>query len=80
MRAAGLVCPGAGAGLIRSDLRHVRGTDISCRSGGVIVNVRGRRPRVRLPHDLDLIAQAAFQLFRRLDSFYQDDGISVCVP
>jgi integrase len=46
MRAAGLVCLGAGAGLIRSDLRHVRGTDISCRSGGVIVNVRGRRPRV----------------------------------
>jgi len=25
-RAAGLVCPGAGAGLIRSDLRNVRGT------------------------------------------------------
>jgi integrase len=46
MRAAGLVCLGAGAGLIRSDLRHVRGTDISCRSGGVIVTVRGCRPRV----------------------------------
>jgi hypothetical protein len=46
MRAAGLVCLGAGAGLIRADLRHVRGTDICCRSGGVIVAVRGRRPRV----------------------------------
>jgi hypothetical protein len=45
MRAAGLVCLGAGAGLIRADLRHVRGTDICCRSGGVIVNVRGSRPR-----------------------------------
>jgi hypothetical protein len=45
MRAAGLVCPGAGAGLIRSDLRAVRGSDICCRSGGVLVNVRGARPR-----------------------------------
>ncbi len=46
MRAAGLVCLGAGAGLIRADLRQVRGTDICCRSGGVIVTVAGRRPRV----------------------------------
>src|SRR5579864_2153541 len=45
MRAAGLVCPGAGAGLIRADLRAVRGTDVTCRSGGVIVAVRGARPR-----------------------------------
>ncbi len=45
MRAAGLVCLGAGAGLIRSDLREVRGTDIARRSGGVIVTVRGTRPR-----------------------------------
>ena len=41
MRATGLVCLAAGAGLIRSDLRAVRGTDICCRSGGVIVEVRG---------------------------------------
>jgi len=45
MRAAGLVCLGAGAGLIRSDLRAVRGTDVICRSGGLIVAVRGARPR-----------------------------------
>ena len=45
MRAAGLVCLGAGAGLIRADLRAVRGTDVICRSGGVIVAVRGARPR-----------------------------------
>ena len=45
MRAAALACLGAGAGLIRSDLRNVRGTDISCRSGGVIVQVRGPRAR-----------------------------------
>ena len=46
MRAAALVCLGAGAGLIRSDLRRVRGSDVICRSGGVVVNVCGRRPRV----------------------------------
>jgi len=45
MRAAGLVCLGAGAGLIRGDLRAVRGTDVICRSGGVIVAVHGARPR-----------------------------------
>jgi integrase len=45
MRAAGLVCLGAGAGLIRGDLRDARGTDIACRSGGIVVTVRGARPR-----------------------------------
>jgi integrase len=45
MRAAALVCLGAGAGLIRGNLREVRGTDIVCRSGGVVVTVRGTRPR-----------------------------------
>jgi integrase len=46
MRAAGLVCLGAGAGLIRADLREARGRDVACRSGGVVVTVRGARPRV----------------------------------
>jgi integrase len=45
MRAAGLVCLGAGAGLIRGDLREVRGTDVTARSGGVVVTVRGARQR-----------------------------------
>jgi hypothetical protein len=45
VRATGLVCLGAGAGLIRGDLRDVRGTDVARRSGGVIVQVRGPRPR-----------------------------------
>jgi hypothetical protein len=45
MRAGGLVCLSAGAGLIRGDLREVRGTDIACRSGGVLVSVRGADPR-----------------------------------
>jgi len=63
MRASALVCLGAGAGLIRSDLRQVRGTDVRCRSRGVLVEVRGARPRVVpvLPryHDV-LLASAAF--------------------
>ena len=45
MRAAGLVCLGAGAGLIRGDLRDARGSDVARRSGGVVVIVRGARPR-----------------------------------
>ena len=45
MRAAGLVCLGAGAGLIRGDLRDARGSDVTARSGGVVVTVRGARPR-----------------------------------
>ncbi len=62
-RAAGLVCLGAGAGLIRGDLREVRGTDVAVRSGGVVVTVRGPRSRV-VPvlaryHDT-LLAAAAF--------------------
>jgi integrase len=63
MRAAGLVCLGAGAGLIRSDLRAVRGSDVTCRSGGVIVAVGGSRPRV-VPvlarYHAPLLAAAAF--------------------
>jgi len=63
MRAAGLVCLGAGAGLIRADLRAVRGTDITCRSGGVIVAVGGRRPRavpVLARYHQPLLASAKF--------------------
>ena len=63
MRAAGLVCLGAGAGLIRSDLRHVRGTDVLCRSGGVIVTVGGSRPRavpVLARYHQPLLAAAGF--------------------
>ena len=63
MRAAGLVCLGAGAGLIRADLRAVRGSDISCRSGGVIVTGPRRRPRavpVLARYHEPLLASAAF--------------------
>jgi hypothetical protein len=63
MRAAGLVCLGAGAGLIRGDLRDVRGTDVARRSGGVIVSVRGARPRtvpVLARYHFRLLAAARF--------------------
>jgi integrase len=62
-RAAGLICLGGGAGLIRSDLRNVRGTDIARRSGGVIVDVRGRAPRavpVLARYHAPLLEAAAF--------------------
>ena len=63
MRAAGLVCLGAGAGLIRGDLRDARGTDVACRSGGVVVTVRGTRPRtvpVLARYHVRLLAAARF--------------------
>jgi integrase len=63
MRAAGLVCLGAGAGLIRGDLREARGTDVACRSGGVVVTVRGARPRavpVLARYHARLLAAARF--------------------
>jgi len=63
MRATGLICLGAGAGLIRSDLREVRGSDVACRSGGVVVTVRGTRPRavpVLARYHTPLLAAARF--------------------
>jgi len=63
MRTAGLVCLGAGAGLIRGDLRDVRGTDVACRSSGVVVTVRGARPRtvpVLARYHTPLLAAARF--------------------
>jgi len=45
MRAAALICLGAGAGLVGAELRHVRGRDVIARSGGLVVCVSGRRAR-----------------------------------
>ena len=63
-RAAGLVCLGAGAGLIRSDLRSVRGTDVITRSGGLVVKVRGGRAPRAVPvlarYHAPLLSAAAF--------------------
>jgi hypothetical protein len=44
-RATALLCLGAGAGVIAAELRHVRGTDVVQRPGGVLVIVSGRRAR-----------------------------------
>lgn len=46
MRAAGLICLGAGAGLMGSDLRALRGIDVVSRSGGMVVCVAGPHPRI----------------------------------
>src|SRR6266702_1492681 len=58
---------GGGAGLpgrgCRGDLRQIRGTDVIARSGGVIVAVRGARPRavpVLARYHAPLLAAAAF--------------------
>ena len=63
LRAAGLVCLGGGAGLAGADLRGVRGIDVISRSGGVIAEVRGARPRavpVLARYHERLLAAAAF--------------------
>lgn len=63
LRAGGLICLGAGAGMIGQDLRAVRGTDVVRRSGGLVVEVDGRRPRVvpvLVPYHELLCASATF--------------------
>jgi integrase len=45
-RLSGLIALGAGAGLMGADLRGVRGTDVIARSGGLVIEVKGRRARV----------------------------------
>jgi hypothetical protein len=45
MRATALICLGAGAGIVGAELRHLRGGDVRRRSGGLVVEVSGRRAR-----------------------------------
>ena len=45
MRACGLICLGAGAGLAGADLRSVSGHHVIVRSGGLVVEVSGRGAR-----------------------------------
>ena len=63
MHSNALVCLGAGAGLMGADLRSVRGTDVVQRSGGMLVEVGGRKARtvpvIQKFHDR-LVAAAAF--------------------
>jgi hypothetical protein len=63
MRATGLISLGAGAGLVGSDLRLVRGTDLEQVAGVLCVRVAGRRPRlvpVLARHREALVVSAAF--------------------
>jgi integrase len=63
MRAAALICLGAGAGLTGADLRAMRGTDVARRSGGVVAVVRAARPRtvpVLVRYHQPLLESAAF--------------------
>jgi integrase len=63
MRAGALVCLGAGAGVIAGELRHVRGSDVARRAGGVLVIVSGPRARsvpVLERYHERLLAAAAF--------------------
>jgi hypothetical protein len=45
LRSTALVCLGAGAGLIGTELRHITGGDVVERSGGLLVQVGGTRAR-----------------------------------
>jgi integrase len=63
LRASALVCLGAGAGIITSELRHVRGSDVARGAGGVLVIVSGPRARsvpVLERYHERLLAAAAF--------------------
>ena len=61
IRAGGLIALGAGAGLVGADLRAVRGFDVIARSGGLVVVVGGKKPRVVpvLARYHELVRQAA---------------------
>ncbi len=82
-RASGLICLGAGAGLIGGELRHVRGSDVLCRSGGVLVELGGHRRRVvpvLAPYHDRLLYAAAFFGDRHLVSGANPDSHNVTNP
>jgi hypothetical protein len=82
-RAGALLCLGAGAGLIGAELRFVRGTDVVCRSGGVLVHVSGHRARavpVLAPYHERLLAAAAFFEARYLVSGTNPAAHNVTTP
>jgi integrase len=63
MRAGGLICLGAGAGVVGTDLRNVRGQDVHQAAGIIVVEVKGRRARtvpVSDPYAERLVAAACF--------------------
>jgi len=70
MHATGLICLGAGAGLMGADLRSVRGRDVCLRYGAVMVGVSGARPRA-----VPVIARFSDLLLRAAD--FADDGFVI---
>ena len=63
MRAAALICLGAGAGIVSGELRQVRGSEIFEAHGGLLVKLTGARARmvaVLSRYREPLIAAAAF--------------------
>ncbi len=82
-RAGALVALGAGAGLIGTELRTVRGADVVCRSGGVLVCVGGHRARavpVLAPYHERLLGAAEFFGARYLVSGTNPDAHNVTNP
>jgi integrase len=82
-RAGALIALGAGAGLIGGELRTVRGTDVVCRSGGVLVCVSGRRARavpVLAPYHERLLGAATFFGARYLVAGTNPDAHNVTNP
>ncbi|MHB1781820.1 MAG: hypothetical protein ACYCTE_03850 [Acidimicrobiales bacterium] len=82
-RSSALICLGAGAGLVGAELRSARGSDISARSGGLVVTVGGQRPRavpVLAPFHDRLTAAAAFFGSRHLVSGANPDSHNVTNP
>jgi integrase len=83
MRANALICLSAGAGLVGADLRFCRGTDVVERSGGVIVCVKGRRPRdvpVLAPYHDRLAETAAYFSDRYLIAGSDPERHNVSTP
>jgi integrase len=82
-RSNALICLGAGAGLVGTELRQVRGSEVVSRSGGVLVEVGGRRPRsvpVLAAYHERLCAAAAFFGSRYLVSGTNPNSHNVTNP
>jgi integrase len=80
LRASALVCLGAGAGVIAGELRHVRGSDVVERCGGVIVQVGGARGRavpVSERYQQRLLAAAVFAGDRYVTGGRNPDRLNV---
>ena len=70
LRASALICLGAGAGIIAGELRHLRGSDVVERGGGVLVLVSGARARsvpVLARYQQPLLEAGAFAGERLID-------------